>query len=838
MAPIVLLQVKMTTTWSITFLPFVLTISVGIVAATSSGPCGQSTLNSRYILDCKAKQLEAVPRLPAGNYSELTLAKNHITRVEGSAFAGVRTKRLDLTENPLIFIAPDAFQGLGDSLESLLLTFDRSASEFPADSFRQVPNLTSAMIDGHGFRSLSGRDFESLRRLERLAITQGPLPSVSADLFRGQKDSLVTLDLSGNELTAVPLEALTQLRVLKTLNLAKNRISSLGGGSLRGLRVESLDLSTQGSAVSTVDEFAFRGLETTLRVLSLASLSLANEHLQALKTMTGIVELDLSRNRITHLGDAFVTMASLQVLNLQDNPIVALNGAVFRNSASLRVLNMGGNNISSMEQDSFSGLTSLADLDLGYSKGLILTDSIFSAQRTTLKILKLQYSTFREFRWSAIENLTELQDLFLAECELSDVPDSVFRNMKRLRSIDLKNNRIDTLRRESLAGLEGSLENLNLLGNRIQTIDECVFRGFTKVSLFQLSLQRNPLRCDCGLRWLYHWFVNVTNDQGYEKNRINWKCSNLNDTNFRDLNDSHFEPCDQSRTPLLPCPETTTQPLPANSSSKPRTYAEPRVRISLKVVATTSETMTLAWELSTNETVVRFSISWELTAGGNRRFAELLGNVRKFNVTGLKPSTTYNACLEITQTRVIAGDRTCLTATTSGRDLDPAWIYGVSFAGGLFLFALFLITVVCCCRCVTSTSRGRRSRDHVTTYDEPKLGNNTKRFLKPASVSPQCQDSSSSTTGIQRTRSIADHLESLTDEERYRLINLLTHSGGSVASLDYWGGRRGGGTLRSPLPRYVIPVSSNSAERGSAKDHYDYIEDDEFYDEISMDDIV
>lgn len=818
------------------FAPLWLVLTMRFVSPLS-GPCEQSILDKRYILSCKGKFLDRVPELQIDGtiYDELTLADNRITRLEDASFAGVRMKRLDLKGNPLIFIAPGAFQGLGDVLETLILTFDPSLSEFPAESFRLLPKLFALDVTKHGFRSVSATDFDGFERIETLVLQQGALSAVSFDIV-----TLKNLDVRSNELTAVPTEALSRLSALRSLNLAQNKISSLPSRSFRNLGLVTLDLSSQ--VVSSVDEGAFLGLESTLTTLALASLSLNSQQLRALRRLVNLTDLDLSRNRITHLDGLFVDMTSLRRLNLQDNPIVALNGDVFRYGASIVDLILANNNISTMDPNSFTGLTSLELLDLENSRGLTLDANTFRAQRNTLKSLKLQNSNLPD--WSAIEHLTELQNLFLTNCGIRNIPDRVFQNMKKLRSVDLKNNFIETLTPDSFSGLESSLEILNLLGNQIQTIDGCVFRGFDRINLFQLSLQQNPLRCDCGLDWLYRWFANVTENNNYYKTRISWSCADLNNTLFRDLDDSHFAACD--RVPCHVTAQTTLAAEEAGSTEPPERTVE---ILAFKVVNATHETLVLTWEVNATESVDGFTITCERASGEDRIVRNLNGEDRSFQFDGLTSSTTYTVCLKIQRVIIIS----CLNSTTSSDFVRLALIYGISAGVGVSLFVLLLI-VVCCCCCVTPRSRDRRrgGKDHVigAATDEPKLGNNTKRFQKPAPVSPPCQGS---TVDLQKSRSIAEQLECLTDEERYRLINLLTHSGGSAASLDFSLNRTlPRQRLAGPGPGYVTPSSAGPAMAGCtlpfdyrycpapelAKHDYEYIKDDEFYDEISMEEVI
>lgn len=793
-------------------------------SAALGGVCEESILTNRYIINCRSKNLEAVPDLSRYDkeYDELTLAQNIIVRIENAAFSGLRIKRLDLTGNQIAFVSPTAFQGLGQVLESLLISFGPALTEFPSQSLQELPGVRTLLVDGHAFGSLPQDSLANFPSLSSLMFTRGVLSRLTAEFFEKQQDTLTHLDLQFNEFSAVPTQELAQLRSLKYLNLAGNRVSRFNAGSFRGLSLEVLDLSTQNQPVSVVDENAFRGLETSLKNLSLASLSLTNENVRALRHLTGVIDLDLSRNKITNLDGLFVSLRSLVRLNLQDNPIARLGSAPFADAGSIRILNLASNNISIMDPEAFVGLTSLEDLDLGYSNDLTLNDESFKAQRTTLKFLKLQSANLRSSQWTAITKLYELQDLFLSRCGLSNIPDYTFQEMKKLRSIDLRNNEIKVLSQKSLSGLEGTLEILNLLGNQIRTIDSCVFHGFTRLNLFQLSLQHNPLQCVCGLNWLHVWFVNVTGNDNYQKGRISWTCDDLNGSLFRDLTYANFSNCLTTEAPCEDMSSKYTTELPGGDQGYPN--SRPAI-VSLWVVNSSSDSVTLQWDVNVNDSV-EFSLTYDTNDGAPTTYFLLGSHVRIYQVEKLKPDTSYRMCLEIRGADAIS----CLNVTTSGQPLNLMLIYGASIGAGVAIIVLVLLIIVCCCISASSS----RSKHDIVPLEQPKLGNNTKRFQKPQTLEPE---------PMSRTKSIAEQLESLTDEERYRLVNLLTHSGGSIASLDFsvhsLPRQRAPGGYSATLPPVPCGQPRYVLEPQKSRCRYDDVPvDDDYYEEISVDEIV
>lgn len=799
-----------------------------LLAASSAAlgaVCEESILMNRYIINCRSRNLYAVPDLSPYDkeYHELTLAQNNIARIEETTFSSLRIKRLDLTGNPIVFVSPTAFQGLGPVLESLLISFGDGVSDFPSQSLQELSGVLTLKVDIHAFGSLPQDSLAGFPSLSSLTFTHGTLSVLTLEFFQKQQDTLTHLDLQSNHFSAVPTQALAQLRSLKYLNLAANRVSRLQNDSFRGLALEVLDLSGQNQPVSLVDENAFRGLETSLKNLSLAALSLTYENVRALRYLMGVIDLDLSRNKITNLNGLFVSLRSLLRLNLQDNPIAALSSSAFADAGSLRILNLAYNNISRMDPEAFVGLTSLEDLDLGYSSELTLDDESFRAQRHTLKFLKLQSANLRTIQWTAITKLYELQDLFLSSCGLSNIPDYAFREMRKLRSIDLRSNQIETLSQRSLSGLEGTLEILNLLGNQIRTIDGCVFRGFTRLNLFQLSLQQNPLQCVCGLNWLYGWFVNVTGNDNYQKGRISWTCDDGDGGLFRDLTYANFSDCLTTDTPCEDISSQYTTGVPDGDQGG--SSGGPAI-VSLWVVNSSSDSMTVQWIINVDDDSKDFSLTCDSNDGAPITYLRLESHVRIYQLENLQPDTRYLVCLSR------ADSISCLNATTSGQPLNMMLIYGASIGAGVAVIVLVMLIIICCCISASS----RRSKHDIVPLEQPKLGNNTKRFQKPQPLEPE--------PPMSRTKSIADQLQSLTDEERYRLVNLLTHSGGSIASLDFsvhsLPRQRTPGYCSATLP--TVPYGQQPRyvpEPQMARYQYDEVAgDDDYYEEISVDEIV
>ena len=91
--------------------------------------------------------------------------------------------------------------------------------------------------------------------------------SISSNAFRGLENTLQSLNLGGNSLRSVPVEALRQLRLLRQLDLSANEVKYVPDNAFVTLRLRTLRLAD--NADLSLSPNALRGLETSLKNLNL-----------------------------------------------------------------------------------------------------------------------------------------------------------------------------------------------------------------------------------------------------------------------------------------------------------------------------------------------------------------------------------------------------------------------------------------------------------------------------------------------------------------------------------------------------------------------------------------
>ncbi|CAN1223927.1 Probable LRR receptor-like serine/threonine-protein kinase At2g24230 [Linum grandiflorum] len=257
----------------------------------------------------------------------------------------------------------------------------------------------------------------------------GPIP----DITIGKLSKLQTLDLSNNEITALPTD-MWSLSSLISLNLSSNTISGILHNDVSNFHVlEKLDLS--GNSFSGEIPPAIGSL-LSLNVLKLDGNDFEGRIPVEIVKCMSLVVVDLSLNKLNgSLPDGFA--------------------AAF---PKLESLSLAGNNIDGRDSD-FSQLQSLTWLNISDN---LFQGSVSGLFLEKLEVIDLSRNQFQghisqvpNFKWS---NLVHLD---LSENQLSGEMFGDFSKVKNLKHLNLAFNRFSRKEFPKIDGLWG-LEYLNL----------------------------------------------------------------------------------------------------------------------------------------------------------------------------------------------------------------------------------------------------------------------------------------------------------------------------------------------------------------------------------------
>lgn len=779
------------------------------------------------VANCRAQRLVQVPAFkPDGHdgvYYEVTLDTNLIRSVEGKAFSEIKVKRLVLTNNPIGSIADDAFDGLEAHLVDLSIQVDGSVA-FPTKALSSLHSLEILEIVGYAYEpGLPPLALSSLAKLRALSLTSGGLSRLSASDFTAQKERLSYLNLHENQFVEIPTSALGVLSNLTEVYLDLNKIVSVGPSAFKGVsQLRLLDLSR--NRLGSIDQQTFSGLESTLSNLSLQFCLLRNEHLKAIIPLGSLTYLDISYNSIDKISEILANMQHLQVLKASRNSIASLKKSYISSmSNSLRVLYLDGNPLDDVDSDTFADLGNLQDLYLDGAKRLVLDNSSFASQQNSLQLLSLRSVVPSNSPWEAVSVLGAVRTVWMSSCGLTDVPDFAFRRMSRLENLDLNHNAISNLTQRSMYGLSNSLVRLYLSHNQLRSIDECVFNGFSKLDVLQLQLNNNPLECDCGLKWLHDRLRPYKEDPAtqFRVMAIRWKCANLGEKLFVFLNDSDFHDC-PTLNPEDKCEKLdNTIPIEPTFSGLPATTPTPATgNIRLHLTEVTHDSILVTW--STSLSGGKFAITC-LKNGATVSIAKPLSDASDYKLTGLSPQTQYIICLDVT-----TADRTesaCANTTTTGKPdkgMLPA-IIGASLAAAGFVVLSLAAGLIYFC-----VQKFRQSRPHRPLVRSPTVGRQSKRYRRT-------NDRETTTTELGGggeelpEEALILTLVTMTDEQRDRVVNLLTSSINNLDDID----RKTSGSGYVGGSRYGRIDPPMATRLSSSRDKHEYEEiPDTLYDEL------
>ena len=248
--------------------------------------------------------------------------------------------------------------------------------------------------------------------------------------------------------------------------------------------VSALDLS--GKEITALDAGDFTGLSNLVELdLSVNGLGVIPE--QGFKDLVNLTKLDLGYTGLTDVPASIRGMGSLQELSLQGNSIQTIHKESFKGLSGLRVLNLGRNQITGLENGFLSDLESLAYLHLRANR---LTDVRKEMWQGPLDLIRLDLgeNPLGQIPSDAFASVPSLFQLFLDKTLLAAVPHQAINSLS-LFDLNLANNRISDLSKLEFSG--DRISYLLLQNNRIQSIPEAFFDGFTSPACRQANMELN-----------------------------------------------------------------------------------------------------------------------------------------------------------------------------------------------------------------------------------------------------------------------------------------------------------------------------------------------------------
>ncbi|XP_005103771.1 insulin-like growth factor-binding protein complex acid labile subunit [Aplysia californica] len=623
------------------------------------------------VLDCSNRNLLSVPDPQSFDFTiaEYRLNDNRITSLQASAFAGLRIRSLDLSGNNIGDVSPDAFLELQNYTQTLILQGDGRVSP-PKSAFLKLPYLESLTLKKYSVNMLGDNQehsfFLAFSLLSTLTLDNCGITSIEPEAFNGPT-KLETLNILNQPLVEMPIDALrsTHIKHLKKLFITGTRISAVTYEVFEKMnKIEEIDLS--GNEIGDIEEYSFRGVGDTLKKLTVSNNVITSSRVQGLRDIASLTHLDMSRNpdltslpNLSQLGSTDGLDLYLDNCDIFEVRETELAGV----ASTLRSLDLTGNRISVIHANAFTGVTQLQVLRLDNQRGVsrfVVPTSLAQAKSSLQELYISGQVLDATSLWQVVSQLTNLRVLNLATAGLAQIPDRVLEQLSLLQELHLDDNRLTALTQESLLGPMRSLRSLYLSGNLLTTLPHCLLHQYELPSPpLEMSLNGNPLICDCRLRWILAAVRDnkVTFNSGAEPT-CSPDNSQLLDKSEAALtcNNSFMEsPCEDYYV------SSTISPGDTTPESDP-----------LRVDATRIEeqSISISWSISITTGLSHFKV--EVRDEGDNvvfRRDNLATTTTSAVATGLIPGGYYSYCVFAVYSASVSPD--CGTARTLGGGQDP-----------------------------------------------------------------------------------------------------------------------------------------------------------------------
>ena len=472
---------------------------------------------------------------------------------------------------------------------------------------RIAPNTTHIDLSNNKIDRLNETDFVNLPNLVSLNVENNVISSIDENAFCGSANlshlylaynkfrnipylnclhTLQTLDLSANIINKanakfpVSFKSMTQL---KNLTLAKNALKEITRDNLANLHHSSIEiLNLNEIGLETIDNDVFLPFNklteldlSTNRLLTTSDLKTAMDSLRNATHMKILLLEEIVKDYDDILPDTFqgLSGSSIEYFSLAGSEINTLASNTFSPLKSLRVLNLARTAINVIEDGALLGLDQLEHLDMTGPESpenqqvkWIIPNNFFPE---TLIYLNLNERNLSTINHGTFENLKELRNLSLRNCQLTQFHSKVLPAGNLLRYLDISHSKFSTClpKLSDLSNLEyldishsflGMNSNINILLDNLTKLSHLIMednnfniityetvKNVLSLHYFSLAnnqiaglvnwqismwknkvvidLRNNELRCDCYLQWFRSWIDVMEHDNNTNVTFVDYK---------------------------------------------------------------------------------------------------------------------------------------------------------------------------------------------------------------------------------------------------------------------------------------------------------------------------
>ncbi|XP_052782632.1 slit homolog 1 protein-like [Mya arenaria] len=353
------------------------------------------------------------------------------------------------------------------------------------------------IIRNHKIPSLRKGDFKGFTKLLQLEITNGTMTSLEAGAFDDVNETIEEMSLIHNQIEGLIAGVFVNIKNMRKLTLRHNRINIIRTGTFVNLlRLNTLYLGW--NKLQKLENNSFVGVPD-LTTLYLVFNNLKVIPFNALQGCNNLTDLYLTTNDIASAqdGTTSVRLPSLEVLELDNNPLLTVKSAFPNIGDRFVELNLGFSGIRTFDHTVWSNLGGLKRLVLNG----IHVDHLVSGM---------------------FHGLTSLDTLLLMFMhDLISIGPDAFSGLDSLRNIDLSHSEFLLVIEETAFMSTKNLTHLYLNNCSLSYIPANLVAWST---LIGLNVTNNPIHCDCKNSWMLD--DDIFGNNTYVKNEIqNLKCA-------------------------------------------------------------------------------------------------------------------------------------------------------------------------------------------------------------------------------------------------------------------------------------------------------------------------
>jgi Leucine-rich repeat (LRR) protein len=192
---------------------------------------------------------------------------------------------------------------------------------------------------------------------------------------------------------------------------------------------------------------------------------------------------------------SFNYLANLVTMEMFNINLKRLNRNTFIGLSNLKLLKLSCCQIEDINKSLFESLHLLVELDLSYNNIHKIDKEVFSSLINLENLVLCNNSSLNEIELGAFDSLTKLDILDLSNCSITLNQDFLFRNLNRLREINLTYNKIQAIRTNTFNGLT-NLKVLNIAYryNCIKLIEENAFDNLVNLEALIICGSESTLK--------------------------------------------------------------------------------------------------------------------------------------------------------------------------------------------------------------------------------------------------------------------------------------------------------------------------------------------------------